>query len=127
MVKEAARKCSNCGHNGHNSRTCAKGCIKLFGVSIEKHEPPIKRSASLDNIEFLDDNNVAHHVDAGYNSDGCIGSKTGKTTYGKKKGICDSFVASLIYLLLNANNNLDFHCRQQSSQTVDCHPVSGVQ
>ncbi|XP_057972022.1 probable transcription factor At5g61620 isoform X1 [Malania oleifera] len=57
MVKESSRKCSHCGANGHNSRTCTsmnhhnhnnsvneisgsnnnnnnKGCLKLFGVRI---------------------------------------------------------------------------------------------
>uniref|UniRef100_A0A7N0TBK6 Uncharacterized protein n=1 Tax=Kalanchoe fedtschenkoi TaxID=63787 RepID=A0A7N0TBK6_KALFE len=31
-----ARRCSHCGNNGHNSRTCneGKGCLKLFGVKI---------------------------------------------------------------------------------------------
>lgn len=29
------RKCSHCGYNGHNSRTChGKGVFKLFGVKI---------------------------------------------------------------------------------------------
>ncbi|KAJ6962080.1 transcription factor [Populus alba x Populus x berolinensis] len=86
MVKEAARKCSHCGQNGHNSRTCTKDCIKLFGVSIEKREQTIKGSASLDNIASLDDIYGAHHVDPGYSSDGVIGFKRGRTAYTRKKG-----------------------------------------
>ncbi|KAM7491784.1 hypothetical protein LguiA_034705 [Lonicera macranthoides] len=37
MTKESCvRKCSHCGHNGHNLRTCnGKGCFKLFGVKID--------------------------------------------------------------------------------------------
>ncbi|TYI98367.1 hypothetical protein E1A91_D01G209300v1 [Gossypium mustelinum] len=36
MVKGRGRRCSYCGHNGHNSRTCnGKGdYVKLFGVNI---------------------------------------------------------------------------------------------
>ncbi|KAK4352682.1 hypothetical protein RND71_028200 [Anisodus tanguticus] len=39
------RKCTLCGHNGHNHRTCSeKGkCIKLFGVKINT----ISRSAAM--------------------------------------------------------------------------------
>jgi hypothetical protein len=98
MVKEAARKCSHCGQNGHNSRTCTKDCIKLFGVSIEKREQTIKGSASLDNIASLDDINGAHHVDPGYSSDGVIGSKRGRTAYTRKKGTC---VIHLLHLIIH--------------------------
>ncbi|VFQ80514.1 unnamed protein product [Cuscuta campestris] len=40
------RKCSQCGSNGHNSRTCCKGCtsFKLFGVKINvvsDESPPL--------------------------------------------------------------------------------------
>ncbi|XP_009609815.1 probable transcription factor At5g61620 isoform X1 [Nicotiana tomentosiformis] len=96
MTKDA-RKCSHCGQNGHNSRTCnynSKG-IKLFGVRIDDtnnshhvdtkmkmkivdHESAIRRSKSLGNLEIHDHNAV---VDAGYLSDGPIHS-----SINRKKG-----------------------------------------
>ncbi|XP_020540829.1 probable transcription factor At5g61620 isoform X2 [Jatropha curcas] len=91
MVKEGTRKCSHCGQNGHNSRTCNHGKggagVKLFGVNIfEKQEQPMKKSASLGNLESLIDNNAHHHVDEGYLSDGYINFKRGKAANERKKG-----------------------------------------
>ncbi|OAY30546.1 probable transcription factor At5g61620 [Manihot esculenta] len=89
MVKEAARKCSHCGQNGHNSRTCNwKGGVKLFGVHIsEKNEEPMKKSVSLGNLQYLQDKSVHNHVeDYGYVSDGFISSKRGKAAQERKKG-----------------------------------------
>ncbi|XP_039160515.1 probable transcription factor At5g61620 [Eucalyptus grandis] len=56
MVKEAVtcggRKCSHCGYNGHNSRTCnGKGCVKLFGVYVsENSRASMKKSLSVENM-----------------------------------------------------------------------------
>lgn len=36
----ANRKCSHCGHNGHNLRTCPERGVKLFGVTLNKEESP---------------------------------------------------------------------------------------
>ncbi|XP_009778274.1 transcription factor MYB1R1-like [Nicotiana tabacum] len=93
MTKDA-RKCSHCGQNGHNSRTCnynSKG-IKLFGVRIDDttnnnhhgdtkmkmkigdHESAIRRSKSLGNLEIHDHNAV---LDSGYLSDGPRNRKKG--------------------------------------------------
>lgn len=110
MVKEVVRKCSHCGHCGHNSRTCnGKSCFKLFGVNIlEKQEQPLKKSASMGNIESSGENTAvaAHHVDAGYSSDGYMGSNRGRTVHERKKGLSDLslfycvslFICLFIYL-----------------------------
>ncbi|KAL2501366.1 myb-like transcription factor family protein [Forsythia ovata] len=51
------RKCSHCGHTGHNSRTCTlsrgsvNGGLRLFGVQLEVSSPssiPIKKCISFD-------------------------------------------------------------------------------
>jgi hypothetical protein len=51
-----ARKCSSCGHNGHNSRTCsgnnggggAGGGLRLFGVQLQVGAAPLKKSFSME-------------------------------------------------------------------------------
>lgn len=101
-MKEAARKCSHCGQNGHNSRTCNwKGGVKLFGVHIwEKNEQPMKKSVSLGNLQYLEDNSVHHHVqDYGYVSDGFISSKRGKAAQERKKGTILFFYLSFVLCL----------------------------
>ncbi|KAI9161612.1 hypothetical protein LWI28_019070 [Acer negundo] len=58
MVKESARKCSHCGHYGHNSRTCNSATsFRLFGANIGKST---KTSMNMENL-LSDD----VHVDAG--------------------------------------------------------------
>ncbi|WKA06370.1 hypothetical protein VitviT2T_024273 [Vitis vinifera] len=81
MVKESVRKCSHCGNNGHNSRTCSaggKGCLKLFGVQIltEKEDEAMRKSLSMGNLQSC--NIEHHHGDAGYLSDGLLQSRRGK-------------------------------------------------
>ncbi|KAJ0964792.1 hypothetical protein J5N97_025930 [Dioscorea zingiberensis] len=45
------RRCSHCGTNGHNSRTCpgraGGGVVKLFGVRLTEGVAPMKKSASM--------------------------------------------------------------------------------
>ncbi|CAN8251980.1 unnamed protein product [Cochlearia groenlandica] len=104
MVKEmvtAAKTCSQCGHNGHNSRTCVngvnKGTVKLFGVEISSRpvrSPPevtaLRKSLSLGNLDSLNSNGngdpIAAVEDSGYHSDGQIHSKKSKSIHDKKKG-----------------------------------------
>ncbi|XP_037411743.1 transcription factor MYBS1-like [Triticum dicoccoides] len=51
-----ARKCSSCGHNGHNSRTCSGhrgmesggGGLRLFGVQLQVGAAPLKKSFSME-------------------------------------------------------------------------------
>lgn len=90
MVKESVRKCSHCGNNGHNSRTCSaggKGCLKLFGVQIltEKEDEAMRKSLSMGNLQSC--NIEHHHGDAGYLSDGLLQSRRGKRAHERKKGI----------------------------------------
>eukprot|EP00261_Vitis_vinifera_P040327 XP_019081570.1 PREDICTED: transcription factor MYB1R1 isoform X2 [Vitis vinifera] len=90
MVKESVRKCSHCGNNGHNSRTCSaggKGCLKLFGVQIltEKEDEAMRKSLSMGNLQSC--NIEHHHGDAGYLSDGLLQSRRGKRAHERKKGV----------------------------------------
>ncbi|XP_022985491.1 probable transcription factor At5g61620 [Cucurbita maxima] len=72
MVRESPRKCSHCGLNGHNSRTCSnflKGnnnysnssyyCVKLFGVNLmENRDESMRKSLSMGNLNLHSCNNV---------------------------------------------------------------------
>ncbi|CAK9188052.1 unnamed protein product [Ilex paraguariensis] len=90
MAKELVRKCSHCKHNGHNSRTCnGKGCIKLFGVTInlvedeKNHElvESMRKCKSMGNLQACN----TEHIDAGYLSDGLIHERA-KAAHERKKG-----------------------------------------
>ncbi|XP_038876691.1 probable transcription factor At5g61620 [Benincasa hispida] len=72
MVRESPRKCSHCGLNGHNSRTCgnfSKGnisnnnnnnnsncnyyCVKLFGVNLmDNRDESMRKSLSMGNLNL---------------------------------------------------------------------------
>ncbi|XP_048236011.1 probable transcription factor At5g61620 [Ricinus communis] len=86
MVKEfAARKCSHCGDNGHNSRTCSGkggGCVKLFGVNISEKKEFTKRRVNLDSLKNTGgDADHRDHVDGGSMSDGYT-----KAAHERKRG-----------------------------------------
>ncbi|XP_010258762.1 PREDICTED: transcription factor MYB1R1-like isoform X2 [Nelumbo nucifera] len=80
MAKETVRKCSHCGNNGHNSRTCnEKFGLKLFGVRISK-DKHMKKSLSMGNLQSC---TVEHNSgDPGYLSDGPVQARRER-----KKGI----------------------------------------
>lgn len=75
-----SRTCSQCGNNGHNSRTCTESAgacggengIMLFGVRVtEGSSSAFRKSASMNNLsqyEQLQDSNA----DAGYASDDVV-------------------------------------------------------
>ncbi|KAF9591219.1 hypothetical protein IFM89_002874 [Coptis chinensis] len=98
MGKEAGTKCSHCGKNGHNSRTCTEKTVKLFGVKIclNKKEDPVKKTLSMGKKSFSM-GNLQHamrsehcddedDVDRGYLSDGePVRSK--KDGHERKKGV----------------------------------------
>ncbi|KAG7030864.1 putative transcription factor [Cucurbita argyrosperma subsp. argyrosperma] len=109
MVRESPRKCSHCGLNGHNSRTCsnfAKGnnnnnyCVKLFGVNLmDNGDESMRKSLSMGNLNIhvcnhnaaAAGNNVACYNaavgdDGGYLSDGLIHNKKRKAALERKKG-----------------------------------------
>ncbi|TXG66341.1 hypothetical protein EZV62_007616 [Acer yangbiense] len=79
MVKKAARKCSHCGHYGHNSRTCNGGkSFKLFGVNIENSR---KGSMSMENMQEMVKEaarKCSHCGHYGHNSRTCNGGKSFK-------------------------------------------------
>lgn len=77
-----SRTCSQCGNNGHNSRTCTDGenGIMLFGVRLTEgnnnnnNNSSFRKSVSMNNLSQYDqhlpqDSNVA---DAGYVSDDVV-------------------------------------------------------
>ena len=43
------RRCSHCGNNGHNSRTCPNRGVKIFGVRLDG-AGSIRKCASMDNL-----------------------------------------------------------------------------
>lgn len=89
MVKESARKCSHCGNNGHNSRTCCNGkgggCVKLFGVNIlaeKKEEDFMRKCKSMGNL-------AACHGEITAADDGYLSDDPGRSrrAHERKKGV----------------------------------------
>eukprot|EP00252_Welwitschia_mirabilis_P023228 TRINITY_DN6529_c0_g1_i2.p1 TRINITY_DN6529_c0_g1~~TRINITY_DN6529_c0_g1_i2.p1 ORF type:complete len:383 (+),score=63.90 TRINITY_DN6529_c0_g1_i2:232-1380(+) len=88
------RKCSHCGNNGHNSRTCPnRGVVKLFGVRLT--DGPIRKSASMGNLVAMSNNNNisttnnpgSPHADDGYLSDGLVQASSSSHSRERKKGV----------------------------------------
>ncbi|WVZ95107.1 hypothetical protein U9M48_040909 [Paspalum notatum var. saurae] len=66
---DGPRRCSQCGHHGHNARTCTARPVKLFGVRIG--DKPIRKSASMGNIAHLAaEGSDGGGREEGYGSDG---------------------------------------------------------
>ncbi|KAL6658871.1 hypothetical protein ACP70R_002911 [Stipagrostis hirtigluma subsp. patula] len=66
---DGPRRCSQCGHHGHNARTCTARPVKLFGVRIG--DKPIRKSASMGNIAHLAaEGGGGGGREEGYGSDG---------------------------------------------------------
>ncbi|GJN39693.1 hypothetical protein PR202_gb28828 [Eleusine coracana subsp. coracana] len=65
---DGPRRCSQCGHHGHNARTCTARPVKLFGVRIG--DKPIRKSASMGNIAHLAAEGSGGAREEGYGSDG---------------------------------------------------------
>ncbi|XP_068635834.1 transcription factor MYBS3-like [Aristolochia californica] len=86
MGKDMSRKCSHCGNNGHNSRTCNDKGLKLFGVRIlDEGEEVMRKSKSLGNLSaFVASDNGAR--DNGYLSDGPVHSSR-TSGHERKKGV----------------------------------------
>ncbi|CAD6266219.1 unnamed protein product [Miscanthus lutarioriparius] len=67
---DGPRRCSQCGHHGHNARTCTARPVKLFGVRIGD-KCPIRKSASMGNIAHLAaEGSGGGSREEGYGSDG---------------------------------------------------------
>lgn len=82
MVRESARKCSHCGINGHNSRTCnnnnnianGNNSVKIFGVYLPKIvDDSMKKSFSTGNLSSKKIND--DEANTGYLSDGIVQRK----------------------------------------------------
>lgn len=85
MAREMNRRCSHCGKNGHNSRTCSDKGLKLFGVRIltqEDEEDVMRKSASMGNLASLA---APERIDHGYLSDGLVNS-SGRGKRERKRG-----------------------------------------
>ncbi|OEL24086.1 hypothetical protein BAE44_0014892 [Dichanthelium oligosanthes] len=70
---DGPRRCSQCGHHGHNARTCTARPVKLFGVRIG--DKPIRKSASMGSLAQLaaaaeGSGGGGEGRDEGYGSDG---------------------------------------------------------
>ncbi|KAK7307166.1 hypothetical protein VNO77_39989 [Canavalia gladiata] len=91
-----SRTCSQCGNNGHNSRTCTDGGaaasgggsprengIMLFGVRVTEGNSSFRKSASMNNLsQYEPESNGA---DAGYASDDVVHA-SGRTRE-RKRGV----------------------------------------
>ncbi|XP_078446395.1 transcription factor MYBS3-like [Wolffia australiana] len=64
--KKMTRKCSHCGNNGHNSRTCPSRGVKLFGVRLT--DGSIRKSASMGSLSHFADGHDLPDAD-GYASE----------------------------------------------------------
>lgn len=78
-----SRTCSQCGTNGHNSRTCGDGGgggsgegtggIMLFGVHLTAEGSAFRKSASMNNLsQYEHTPEPSNVVDAGYASDDVV-------------------------------------------------------
>jgi hypothetical protein len=65
---DGPRRCSQCGHHGHNARTCTARPVKLFGVRIGD-KPSMRKSVSMGNIAQLAEGSGGAREE-GYGSDG---------------------------------------------------------
>ncbi|XXG43018.1 hypothetical protein AAC387_Pa01g3152 [Persea americana] len=86
MAREMNRKCSHCGKNGHNLRTCSDKGLKLFGVRIlspDEEEEVMRKSASMGNLASLAS---SEQIDHGYLSDGLLHS-SGRGKRERKRGV----------------------------------------
>lgn len=106
----AMRRCSQCGHNGHNARTCPGRGVRLFGVRIA--EGSIRKSVSMGNISHYaaaiggaspGDGGAAAAAAAaaecgdGYASEGFEAGNASARRERKKGGRVDSFACLFVY------------------------------
>eukprot|EP00252_Welwitschia_mirabilis_P004421 TRINITY_DN14779_c0_g1_i1.p1 TRINITY_DN14779_c0_g1~~TRINITY_DN14779_c0_g1_i1.p1 ORF type:complete len:335 (+),score=38.27 TRINITY_DN14779_c0_g1_i1:301-1305(+) len=95
------RKCSHCGQNGHNSRTCPNRGVKIFGVRLIDG-PLIRKSASMGNLSHCSSSSSSAHATSssvaetpdashsadGYLSDGLVhNSSSSNSRSERKKGV----------------------------------------
>uniref|UniRef100_A0A0C9RIW5 TSA: Wollemia nobilis Ref_Wollemi_Transcript_15400_2403 transcribed RNA sequence n=1 Tax=Wollemia nobilis TaxID=56998 RepID=A0A0C9RIW5_9CONI len=84
-----SRSCSQCGHNGHNSRTCLENGFMLFGVRVT--EGSMRKSVSMTNLSNLSQYEHSDQGDAaagsadGYASDDLVHSSSNARE--RKRGV----------------------------------------
>lgn len=89
MVREALRKCSNCGNTGHNLRTCLgnnnnEEGFKLFGVQIllKKEQEKVIKKSIRGTIDLNDTTNKHDHNSCDdYLSNGLPNRKKGMSLF----------------------------------------------
>ncbi|KAH9301564.1 hypothetical protein KI387_013147 [Taxus chinensis] len=70
-----SRSCSQCGNNGHNSRTCMENGFMLFGVRVT--DGSMRKSVSMTNLSQYDHcDAAAAAADGGYASDDLVHSSS---------------------------------------------------
>jgi hypothetical protein len=102
---EMSRRCSHCGLNGHNSRTCPDRGVRLFGVRLTDGASimNMRKSVSMNNLSHYA--STAHNPPSppehsesgaapdGYVSDGLV--QTSNNARERKKGTASSLSPSL--------------------------------
>ncbi|KFK40215.1 hypothetical protein AALP_AA3G345600 [Arabis alpina] len=94
-----SRSCSQCGNNGHNSRTCpteissgvgGEKAIMLFGVRVTEasSSSSFRKSVSMNNLSHFDhtvhDSNPIEEDGAGYVSDDVVHASSGRNRERKR-------------------------------------------
>ncbi|KAJ8773759.1 hypothetical protein K2173_006409 [Erythroxylum novogranatense] len=81
-----SRSCSQCGNNGHNSRTCGENGVMLFGVRLTEGIKSFRKSVSMNNLSQYDQSHDHNsEVAAGYVSDYVV-NDSGRSRE-RKKGV----------------------------------------
>ncbi|RWR87027.1 transcription factor MYB1R1-like protein [Cinnamomum micranthum f. kanehirae] len=89
---QMARNCSQCGNNGHNSRTCeaSDGGFMLFGVRVTQGPAPapahFQKSASMNNLSQFDHPPPHADVASGYASDDVVHAASARNRE-RKRGV----------------------------------------
>ncbi|XP_058086290.1 transcription factor DIVARICATA-like [Magnolia sinica] len=89
MARDMSRKCSHCGNNGHNTRTCNEKGLKLFGVRILREgeeEELMRKSSSMGNLALCGSAEQSGVGDHGYLSDGPVHASRGRGRE-RKRGV----------------------------------------
>lgn len=91
LEKDMTRRCSHCGQNGHNSRTCPDRGVRLFGVRLT--DGVMRKSASMGNLcHYASSSNppsTPEHSESGAANDGYVSDglvQTSSNARERKKG-----------------------------------------
>ncbi|GLJ30856.1 hypothetical protein SUGI_0613340 [Cryptomeria japonica] len=82
-----SRSCSQCGNNGHNSRTCVENGFMLFGVRVT--DGSMRKSVSMTNLsnlsQYEQSEGGGRSADGGYASDDLVHSSSNARE--RKRGV----------------------------------------